>query len=59
MKEDFGAFSRDVFSCKKMVGGRESASNGRLNESVDYIMLPKIFVHRLETCSSSNVEVTP
>ena len=48
-------FSRDVFSCKKMVGGRESASNGRLNESVDYIMLLK----NLQICSSSKVEVTP
>ena len=39
----FGVFSRDAFSCKKILGGRESASNARLNESVDYIMLLKIF----------------
>ena len=38
----FGVFSRDAFSCKKILGGRESASNARLNESVDYIMLLKI-----------------
>ena len=41
MKEDFGTFFRDVFSCKKMVGGRKSASNVRLNELVGYIMLLK------------------
>ena len=34
-------FSRDVFSCKKRLRGRKSASNVRLNELVDYIMLPK------------------
>ena len=39
----FGVFSRDAFSCKKILGGRESASNAKLNESVDYIMLLKIF----------------
>ena len=36
-------FSRDVFSCKKRLRGRKSASNVRLNELVDYIMLLKIF----------------
>ena len=39
----FGVFSRDVFSCKKRLRGRKSASNVRLNELVDYIMLLKIF----------------
>ena len=35
----FWGVPRDAFSCKKRLGGRKSASNVRLNESVDYIML--------------------
>ena len=38
----FGVFSRDAFSCKKILGGRKLAFNTKLNESVDYIMLLKI-----------------